>query len=128
MESNTNKDKNEKKVNKEISYKKYRINMSSPVENKLLSLEAAIKYLENNIKVNGLKGKLGESIKVSISEKKSSDKNNILILVDNKIEFSKKYIKYLLKKFLKREGIVNYLSINSSSPNSYTVKVLRKNE
>ena len=128
MESNTNKDKNEKKVNKEISYKKYTINMSSPVENKLLSLEAAINYLESNIKVNGLKGKLGESIKVSISEKKSSDKNNILILVDNKIEFSKKYIKYLLKKFLKREGIVNYLSINSSSPNSYTVKVLRKNE
>ena len=45
-----------KKVNKEISYKKYTINMSSPVENKLLSLEGAIKNLENNIKVNGLKG------------------------------------------------------------------------
>ena len=113
---------------KEKSYKKYTVDFSSPVENKLLSLEAASKYLNSNIKVNGLKGKLGESIKVSLSEKKSSDKNNILILVDNKIEFSKKYIKYLLKKFLKREGIVNYLSINSSSPNSYTVKVLRKNE
>ena len=60
--------------------------------------------------------------------KKDRAKTTILILVDNKIEFSKKYIKYLLKKFLKREGIVNYLSINSSSPNSYTVKVLRKNE
>ena len=113
---------------KEKSYKKYTVDFSSPVENKLLSLEAASKYLNSNIKVNGLKGKLGESIKVSISDKKDRAKNTILILVDNKIEFSKKYIKYLLKKFLKREGIVNYLSINASSPNSYTVKVLRKNE
>ena len=58
--------------------------------------------------------------------KKDRAKTTILILVDNKIEFSKKYIKYLIKKFHKREDIVNYLSINISSPNSYTVKVLLK--
>ncbi len=55
--------------------------------------------------------------------KKDRAKTTILILVDNKIEFSKKYIKYLIKKYHKRE---NYLSINISSPNSYTVKVLLK--
>ena len=38
--------------------------------------------------------------------KKDRAKTTILILVDNKIEFSKKCIKYLIKKFHKREDIV----------------------
>ena len=111
---------------KEKSYKKYTVDFSSPVENKLLSLEAASKYLNSNIKVNGLKGKLGDSIKVSTSDSKS--KNTLVIQVDSQMKFSKRYIRYLVKKFLKREGIVKYLTVASSSPNAYTVKVLRKNE
>lgn len=111
---------------KEKSYKKYTVDFSSPVENKLLSLEAASKYLNSNIKVNGLKGKLGDSIKVSTSDAKS--KNTLVIQVDSQMKFSKRYIRYLVKKFLKREGIVRYLTVASSAPNSYAVKVLRKNE
>jgi hypothetical protein len=43
------------------------------------------------------------------------------------MQFSKKYIKYLVKKFLKREGIVKYLTVLANSPNSYEVKVLKNN-
>ena len=48
------------KVKKEKSYKKYTVDLNSPVSNKLLSLEAASKYLQSNIKVGGLKNKLGD--------------------------------------------------------------------
>ena len=111
---------------KEKSYKKYTVDFSSPVENKLLSLEAASKYLNSNMKVNGLKGKLGDSIKISTTDSKS--KNTLVIQVDSQMKFSKRYIRYLVKKFLKREGIVRYLTVASSAPNAYAVKVLRKNE
>ena len=116
------------KVKKERTYKKYTVDFNSPVENKLLSLEAAAKYLTSNIKVGGLKGKLGESVKVLTDSKNNKVKNSVQVQVDNKLKFSKRYIRYLVKKFLKREGIVKYLTVASTAPNSYTVKVLRKNE
>ncbi len=127
MSSSEQPKKEEKKVEKkEKSYKKYTVDFSSPVDNKLLSLEAASKYLNSNMKVNGLKGKLGDSIKISTTDSKS--KNTLVIQVDSQMKFSKRYIRYLVKKFLKREGIVKYLTVASSAPNAYAVKVLRKNE
>ena len=116
------------KQKKEKTYKIYTVDFSGPVETKLLSLEAAKKYLENNIKVNGLKQKLGESVKVNLTDKQNRSKNSLVISVDTNLKFSKRYIRYLTKKFLKREGIVRYLVVSSTGRSSYAVKVLRKNE
>ena len=114
----------EKKETKQKTktYKKYTIDFSAPLSNNLLTLEGISKYLELNMKVNGLKGKLGDSIKISIA-----DKNNIMIQVESTLEFSKKYLKYLTKKYLKKEGIEKYMTINANSPNGYTVKIIKKN-
>ena len=89
--------KSEKKETqqKAKTYKKYTIDFSAPISNNLLTLESISKYLQLNLKINGLKGKLGDSIKISIA-----DKNNIMIQVANTLEFSKKYLKYLTKKYL----------------------------
>ena len=114
-------EKEEAKLKQKI-YKKYSIDFSGPISNNLLALESVAKYLELNMKINGLKGKLGDSIKINIV-----DKNNIMIQVENSIQFSKKYIKYLTKKYLRREGIEHYLTINSNSPNTYIVKIIKKN-
>ena len=102
--------------------KKYTIDFSAPISNNLLTLESISKYLQLNMKINGLKGKLGDSIKISIA-----DKNNIMIQVANTLEFSKKYLKYLTKKYLKKEGIEKFMTINANSPNGYTVKIIKKN-
>ena len=112
----------------EISYKKFNVDFNAPVSNKLLSLETAINYLESNIKVNGLKKNLENLVKVSGSDKKEKSKNNILVQVDNKMKFSKRYIKYLVKKLLKRENIISYLRVVAQGPNSYVVKIFQKNE
>ena len=113
---------------KQKSYKKYTIDFNNPIENNLLTLESVLKYLQSNMKLNGIKGKLGDSIKINATEKTDKAKNTLIISVDNSLEFSKKYIKYLVKKFLKREGIGNFLTISSTSPNAYTVKIIKKNE
>ena len=113
---------------KQKTYKKYTIDLNAPVENNLLTLESALKYLESNMKLNGLKGKLGDSIKINNTEKTDKAKNTLVISVDNTLEFSKKYLKYLMKKFLKREGIGKFLTVSSTSPNAYTVKIIKKNE
>ena len=113
---------------KQKIYKKFTIDFSGPVENNLLTLESALKYLQSNMKLNGLKGKLGDSIKISSTEKTDKAKNTLVISVDNSLEFSKKYLKYLVKKFLKREGIGKFLTVSSTSLNAYSVKIIKKNE
>ena len=67
-------------------------------------------------------------IKVSATEKSDKKKNTVIIQVDNKLKFSKRYIKYLVKKFLRKEGISRFLTVSATSPNGYTVKVIKKNE
>jgi len=112
---------------KERSFKKYTVDFNAAVSNNLLSLEAAIKYLNQNIKVNGLKNKLGESVKVSSTDKKDKQKNTVLVQADSKMRFSKRYIKYLVKKFLKRENIALYLRVIAQGSGAYTVKLFNRN-
>ena len=113
---------------KQKIYKKYTVDFNSPVDNNLLTLESALKYMQSNMKINGLKGKLGDTIKISITGKKDKTKNTLIVSVDSQLQFSKRYIRYLVKKFLKREGIARFLTVSSTSPNAYTVKVIKKNE
>ena len=120
--------KAESKEQPKRTYKVFYVDFNSPCSNNLLTLESATKYLLSNFKVNGLKNKCGESIKVSATEKKDKRKNTIIVQVDNKLQFSKRYIKYLVKKFLRREGIARFLTVSATSPNAYTVKVIKKNE
>ena len=120
--------KKEAKDAKQKTYKKYTVDFNSPVDNNLLTLESALKYMQSNMKINGLKGKLGNIIKINMTDKKDKTKNTLVFSVDNSIQFSKRYIRYLVKKFLKREGITRFLTVSSTSPNAYTVKVIKKNE
>jgi large subunit ribosomal protein L22e len=130
MQANAQGDKpvtTKQRTKKEKSYRKLHIDFDSPVTNNILTLESAKKYLESNIKVNGLKAKLGDSVKVLTSDKKDNKKNNIVVHADNAMKFSKRYIKYLVKKFLKRENINLYLRVISSGPGSYLVKIFQRN-
>jgi large subunit ribosomal protein L22e len=115
------------KTKKDKNYKKFHVDFNAAVSNNLVSLEAAIKYLSANIKVNGVKNKLGESVKVSSLTQRDTQKNIILVQADNTMKFSKRYIKYLVKKFLKRENISLYLRVISNASNSYVVKLFNRN-
>ncbi len=123
--------KPESKEQPKVSYKVFNVDFNSPCSNNLLTLEGAQKYLKSNFKINGLKGKLEDKnakIKVGMFDKKDKRKNTLVISVDNKLQFSKRYIKYLVKKYLRREGIARFLTVSSTAPNAYTVKVIKKNE
>ena len=120
--------KDNKKEAKQTTYKKYSVDFSNPLENKLLTLESVLKFLQNNMKLNGLKGKLGKTILINTDEKREKSKTSIVILVDSSIKFSKRYIRYLVKKFLKKEGVAKYLTLTATSTSAYMVKVIKKNE
>ena len=131
--------KGESKEQPKATYKAFSVDLNAPCSHNLLTVESCQKYLQSNFKVNGLrmresnkegaKGKEKERpIKVSATEKSDKKKNTVIIQVDNKLKFSKRYIKYLVKKFLRKEGIARFLTVSATSPNGYTVKVIKKNE
>jgi large subunit ribosomal protein L22e len=112
---------------KDKHYRKFHVDLNQAVSNNLLSVEAAVKYLKQNIKVSGLKNKLGDSVQVESTDKKDKQKNSIVVSVDNTMKFSKRYVKYLIKKFLKRENISLYLRVISSGSSGYLVKLFSRN-
>jgi large subunit ribosomal protein L22e len=110
------------------AYRTFFVDFDQAVSNNLMSLDTATKYFSQNIKVNGLKNKLDDYVKVNTSDKRDKNKkNNINVQVDAKMKFSKRYVKYLVKKFLKRENISLYLRVVANGANSYVVKLYSKN-
>lgn len=73
------------------------IDCSKPVEDKVFNTTNFAEFLRQRIKVDGKLGKLGESIKVGADDRKIS--------VDTTVNFSKRYLKYLTKKYLKKHSL-----------------------
>ena len=59
-------------------------------------------------------GKLGDNIKVSSDDRKIS--------VNASINFSKRYLKYLTKKYLKKHNLREFLYVVASDKKNYQIK------
>merc|ERR1711963_817166 len=75
----------------------FEIDCSVPVKDGIMEPASFEKFLKEKIKVNNKPGLLGDSITVS--------RNNTVVVVDSKIPISKRYLKYLTKKFLKKQNL-----------------------
>ena len=85
------------------------IDCSKPVDDKILELAAFEKYLADRIKVGGKAGALGDAVKVS------KDRTKITVSAEGGVAFSKRYLKYLTKKFLKKHNVRDWLRVIASS-------------
>ena len=99
---------------------KHFIDLNVALEDDLLVAKEFVDFLKSNIKVQGKKGNLGEVITVSLSDKK--------VAVASKIDLQKRYLKYLTKKYLKKNDILDYLRVVASDKNTYTIKYVKLGE
>jgi len=107
-----------------VATKKFTINTIGPSQDKVFNTDDFIKFLIENIKVEDRKGNLGDNVKVEIG-------NTGKIEVVSHVHLSGRYLKYLTKKFLKRNQLRDWLRVISTAPGSYEVKfynVARDNE
>ena len=84
------------------------------IEDNVITLKDFESYLKQNIKVENKKGNLGSAVTVG------TDKT--MIVVEPKIPFSKRYLKYLTKKYLKKQDLKEFLRVIATSKNSYELK------
>ena len=72
-------------------------------------------FLRHRIKVNGGKaGVLGDAVRISRDKTKLN--------VEAEAPFSKRYLKYLTKKYLKKQQLRDWLHVIASSKNAYELR------
>ena len=93
---------------------KFTIDCSQPVDDGIMDASSFEKFLNDRIKVGGKTGNLGELVTVS------RDKAKVLVSADT--AFSKRYLKYLSKKYLKKQQLRDWLHVIASSKNAYELR------
>ncbi|KDD73882.1 ribosomal L22e, partial [Helicosporidium sp. ATCC 50920] len=87
----------------------FTIDCSKPVEDKIMEIASFEKYLTDRIKVAGKTGNLGNIVRVT------RDKSRVK--VSSRQAFSKRYLKYLTKKYLKKHNVRDWLRVIASNDN-----------
>ena len=94
--------------------KKFCIDCTVPVDDNVLDPASFEKFLNDRIKVNGKAGMLGDVVQVS------RDKTKIHVVAEE--PFSKRYLKYLTKKYLKKQQLRDYLHVIASNKQTYELR------
>lgn len=85
----------------------FTIDCAKPVEDKIMDIASLEKFLQERIKVGGKAGALGDTVTVT------RDKTKITVTSDS--NFSKRYLKYLTKKYLKKHNVRDWLRVIASN-------------
>eukprot|EP01026_Neomeris_dumetosa_P060727 TRINITY_DN57274_c0_g1_i1.p3 TRINITY_DN57274_c0_g1~~TRINITY_DN57274_c0_g1_i1.p3 ORF type:complete len:128 (+),score=20.33 TRINITY_DN57274_c0_g1_i1:22-384(+) len=93
---------------------KFTIDCSVPVEDNVLDPASFEKFLNDRIKVNGKAGQLGDAVRVQ--------RESAQISVAANLPFSKRYLKYLTKKYLKKQNLRDYLHVVASNKTTYQLR------
>merc|ERR1712151_1326968 len=93
---------------------KFSINCAKPVDDGIMDSGAFEKFLHDRIKVNGKAGQLGDAVQI--------ERNGSVITVIAEAPFSKRYLKYLTKKFLKKHQLRDWLHVIADTRPSYELR------
>jgi len=92
----------------------FTIDLTAALESGLITASQLSSYLQERIKVNGKTGKLGDHVKVT------NDKSKVQVTCT--IAFSKRYLKYLTKRFLKKNQMRDFFRVVATDRRTYVIK------
>lgn len=103
------------KDNKTISFI---VDLKQPIEDGIIDISDYENYIKTNLKVNGKKG----TDNIEITHKDTR------LTFATKVIFSKRYIKYLTKRYLKKQELRDFLRVVATDKNTYSIKFFNINE
>lgn len=98
--------------------KAFMIDCTLPVKDKVFQAKELVEYFLNRIKVAGKIKNLGKNVAVTCDDGKK-------IKVNTEIPLAKRYLKYLAKKFLKKQEVRDYLRLVAPSKAAYEFKYFK---
>ena len=90
-----------------------------PVEDGIMNVSDFETFLNDKIKVGGKTQNMGTNVALERT------KSKIILTAD--IPFSKRYLKYLTKKYLKKSNLRDYLRVVTSQKDSYELRYFQIN-
>ncbi|CAF0838083.1 unnamed protein product [Rotaria sordida] len=105
---------------KKVKAIKYHIDCTHPVEDGIFDLNAFERFLFEKMKINGKTSNLAENVTIEKAKAKIS--------VTSQIPLSKRYMKYLTKKFLKKHELRDWLRVIANSKDSYELRYFNINQ
>jgi large subunit ribosomal protein L22e len=96
---------------------KFVIDCTQPVDDKVLDVALFEKYLHDRIKISGKTGALANNNVVI-----SRDRTKLIVASPAELKFSKRQLKYLSKRYLKKQQLRDYLRVVAASKNSYEMR------
>merc|ERR1712173_305792 len=93
--------------------------MGQPVDDNILDPQGLQSFFQDRIKVNGKVGALGDKVKVEREKAKIS--------IQAELPFSKRYLKYLTKKYLKKQQLRDFLHVVAPNKKTYELRYFNIN-
>uniref|UniRef100_A0A2I2YT02 Ribosomal protein L22 n=1 Tax=Gorilla gorilla gorilla TaxID=9595 RepID=A0A2I2YT02_GORGO len=100
---------------------KFTLDRTHPVEDGIMDAANFEQFFQERIKINGKAGNFGGGV-VTIERSKSKTS------VTSKLPFSKRYLKYLTKKYLKKNNLHDWLRVVANSKQSYKLRYFQINQ
>merc|ERR1712194_607818 len=97
---------------------KYHIKCAKPVDDEIFDLATFQSFLTQKIKVDGRVGNVKDD---GLVQCELNVADSILTII-SQVDFSKRYLKYLTKKYLKANGLRDYIRVLADSKNSYELR------
>merc|ERR1711893_128563 len=107
------------KGKKKKTSSKFTVDCTHPVEDGIMDVASFEKFLHERIKVNGKTNNLNGNL--TIERQKSK------LVVAAEIPFSKRYLKYLTKKYLKKNNLRDWLRVVAHNRESYELRYFQIN-
>ncbi|CAH1971841.1 unnamed protein product [Acanthoscelides obtectus] len=102
------------------------IDCTHPSEDSILDVANFEQYLKTRIKINGKTGNFaggkGAQHSVTLGREKGTK-----IILNSEIPFSKRYLKYLTKKYLKKNNLRDWLRVVAAGKDSYELRYFQIN-
>nr|KAG5710061.1 hypothetical protein BaRGS_030137 [Batillaria attramentaria] len=99
---------------------RFMIDCTHPVEDGIMDVANFEKYLHERIKVEGKTNNFGNVV--------SLERNKNKITLTSEVAFSKRYLKYLTKKYLKKNNLRDWLRVVASSKEAFELRYFQINQ
>eukprot|EP00894_Picocystis_sp_ML_P000635 jgi/Pico_ML_1/51152/g2234.t1 len=86
---------------------KFVIDCSKPAQDQIMDMGTFETFLAERIKVGGKAGVLGDAVNIS--------REKFKIVVKSEVPMSKRYLKYLTKKYLRKHSVRDWLRVIASN-------------
>eukprot|EP01070_Trichotokara_eunicae_P007695 Trichotokara_eunicae@DN5510_c0_g1_i10.p1 len=110
-----------KKIPKIIkANEKFVLDCKTPVEDNIFDLPTLEKYLVDRIKIGGRTNQLKDKVKVTREKYK--------LVITSSVHFQKRYFKYLVRKYLKKQQLRDFLRVIACTKNGYDFRYFTTSE